>query len=305
MTAEELREQINARIFALETRVEPFTNIRDLRVPCDGYDITARAYTPEGIAPQATPQTGPQTTSQTVPQPLLVYVHGAAWIAGSLDTHDNLCRRLATRVPCVVLSVGYRLAPEHRFPAAIEDSYGALAWAVANTERLGIDPRRVAIGGDSAGGNIAAAVCLMARDRGSPAIGLQLLVNPALDFTAYDAKGFEESKQYREYYLKDPTDANKPYASPMLARDVAGLPPAFVITGDQDVLMPEGEAYVRRLRVAGVPANAYRQIGKGHQSGHFARATAEAEEAMDLCVAVLRAAYKRMAAGRMLATSNG
>ncbi len=284
MTAEELREQINGRIFALATHVEPFSNIRDLRVPCGSVDIPVRAYTPDG----------------TGPQPLLVYIHGAAWIAGSLDTHDNLCRQLAARVPCVVLSVGYRLAPEHRFPEPVEDSYGALAWAVAaeNVKRLDIDPRRVAIAGDSAGGNIAAAVCLMARDRGGPAIGFQLLVNPALDFTAYDSKGFEESKLYRGYYLRNPSEASNPYASPLLARDLTKLPPAFVITGELDVLMPEGEAYVRRLRTAGVPANAYRQTGKDHLSGHFARATAEAEEAVDLCVTVLKAAYKRATAGR-------
>jgi acetyl esterase len=272
VTPEELRNQINARIFALETHVEPFAGIRGLSVPGEGHDISVRVYTPEGAGPHL----------------LLVYIHGAAWIAGSLDTHDNLCRRLAARVPCLVVSVGYRLAPEHHFPAAVEDSYRALVWAVEKSTSLDAGPSRVAIAGDSAGGNIAAAVCLMARDHGGPSIGFQLLVNPALDFTAYDAEGFEEMREYREYYLRDPADAHHPYASPLQAQDLTNLPPAYIITGERDVLMREGEAYARRLREAGVVANVYRQAGMGHLAGHFARATEEAGEAIDLSVAALR-----------------
>ncbi|MBN1314843.1 MAG: alpha/beta hydrolase [Anaerolineales bacterium] len=271
------RQQINTHILELETEVEPIKNIRNIHVPFHDRSIPVRIYTP--------PMEGPF--------PLLVYIHGAGWVAGNLDTHDNICRRLAARGGCVVLSIGYSLAPEAKFPVPVEESHHVLVWAVENAASIDIDSRRVVLAGDSAGGNLAAAVCLMARDRGGPKIIFQLLVNPALDQSAYDGPDFEQMKWFREQYLRDKDDISNPYASPLLAGSLAGLPPAFIITGEHDELCAEGEAYGRRLREAGVHANVYRQAGMGHLAGDFARATAAAEEAVDLSIAVLKAALKR------------
>jgi len=273
---EEVRKAIDASIFALQTEIEPVSEVADFTHPYAGHEVRGRIYTPEGSSPF----------------PLLVFVHGAAWVAGSLDTHDNVCRRLASRVPAVVASVDYPLAPESRFPTAVEDAYRTLLWAADNAASIRADPGRLALAGDSAGGNLAAALCLMARDRGGPQIRFQLLVDPALDFSAYDGEGFVYLKWCREHYLRDANDIRNPYASPLLAASLERLPPAFIITAELDPLRAEGEAYADRLREAGVPANVYRQAGKEHLGAYFARATAEAEETVDLCVAVLKAALR-------------
>lgn len=274
---EEVRIAIDASIFALETDIEPVSGVEDVSLPHEGHQVSARIYTPEGEGPL----------------PLVVFVHGAAWVAGSLDTHDNVCRRFASRVPAVVVSVDYPLAPESRFPTPVEDAYRTFVWAADNATSIGADPRRLALAGDSAGGNLAAAMCLMARDRSGPKIRFQLLVDPALDFSAYDAEGFEYLRWCREQYLGDANDILNPYASPLQAPSLEQLPPAFIITAELDPLRAEGEAYAERLRQAGVPANVYRQTGKEHLGPHFARASIEAEEAVDLCVAVLKAALKQ------------
>jgi len=276
MKPQEARDYINTYILELKTDIEPVWDIRDIRVPYEGHETPVRIYTPEGEGPF----------------PLLVFIHGAGWVAGNLDTHDNICRCFASRVQCIVLSVDYRLAPESKFPIPVEESYRVLVWAVENGRLVNADSERVAIAGDSSGGNIAAAVCLMARERDGPVIRFQLLVNPALDLSAYDGEGFEQMKLFREQYLRGTDDITNPYASPLLAESLEGLPPAFIITGEHDCLHVEGEAYARRLCEAGVAANVYRQADKGHLSGDFARATQEAEEAVDLSVAVLKAAFK-------------
>ena len=274
---EEVREAINASIFGLQTEIELVSEVTDFSLPFEGHQVRGRTYTPDGSAPF----------------PLLVFVHGAAWVAGSLDTHDNVCRRFASRVPAVVVSVDYPLAPESRFPTAVEDAYRTLVWAADNAASIRADARRLALAGDSAGGNLAAAMCLMARDRSGPQVCFQLLVDPALDFSAYDAEGFQYLKWCREHYLRDANDILNPYASPLLAPSLERLPPTFIITAELDPLRAEGEAYAQRLREAGVPANVYRQTGKEHLGAYFARATAEAGEAVDLCVAVLKAALRQ------------
>jgi acetyl esterase len=272
----EFRRQLNAEILQLEADIEPVGDVQDVRVEYQGEPLSLRIYTPQGEGPS----------------PLLVYVHGAGWVAGNVDTHDNVCRRLTAGIPALVVSVDYRLAPEFKFPTALEDTYRALCWAVENTASLGGMVGYLAVAGDSAGGNLGAAVCLMARDRGDPQISFQLLVNPALDLSGYDGQAFEEMRWFREQYLGDGADMCHPYASPLLAPDLSELPPAFIITGELDCLCAEGEAYARRLREAGVPANVCRQAGTGHLGRHFARATVEAAEAVDLSVAVLRAALR-------------
>jgi acetyl esterase len=199
------------------------------------------------------------------PAPVLVYFHGGGWVCGNLDTHDSLCRALANAARCVVVSVDYRLAPEHPFPAPVEDAYAATAWVSDNGARLGADPTRLAVGGDSAGGALAAAVCLMARDRGGPAITCQLLNYPATDYAFDTASYVENASGYQltregmiwfwNHYLATPADGCHPYASPLRAEDFSGLPPAIVITAEFDPLRDEGEEYARRLMAAGVPVH--------------------------------------------------
>jgi acetyl esterase len=246
--------------------------------------IPVRIYRPEGRAPF----------------PALVYFHGGGWVIGSLETHDGSCRDLANRAGCVVVSVDYRLAPEHRYPAAAEDCFAATKWVAEHAAELGVDPKRIAIGGDSAGGNLAAVVALMARDRRGPALRHQLLIYPVADadFTraSYreNAEGYLLSTKAMEWfwnhYVPEPARREEPYASPLRAKDLAGLPPAFVLTAEYDPLRDEGEAYARRLQQAGVPTKLKRYEGAIH--GFFAMGLLAqvARTAVDDAVAELRTA---------------
>jgi acetyl esterase len=194
--------------------------------------------------------------------PLLVYFHGGGWVVGSVALSDNSCRALANASGCAVLSVEYRLAPEHRYPAAADDAYAATAWAAAHASDLGIDRERIAVGGSSAGGNLAAVASLMARDRGAPRIRAQYLHVPVLDhdFTrpSYRANetGMGLTRKGMEWfwknYVPDLATRDEPYASPLHAKDLRGLPPAIVVTAECDPLRDEGAAYAERLREAGV-----------------------------------------------------
>jgi acetyl esterase len=236
--------------------------VEDRRIPGAAGEIGVRVYRPEGRAPL----------------PALVYFHGGGWVIGSLETHDGACRELANRVGCVVVSVDYRLAPESRYPAAAEDCYAATKWVAGNAQALGVDPARIGIGGDSAGGNLTAVVALMARDRGGPALRHQLLIYPVTDADfgrpSYreNAEGYLLTTKAMEWfwghYVPDPAQRAEPYAAPLRAKDLAGLPPAFVITAEYDPLRDEGEAYAKRLQQAGVPTRLQRYDGAIH--GFFA-----------------------------------
>ncbi len=195
--------------------------------------------------------------------PVLVFFHGGGWAVGDLDTHDHVCREMAHRSSCVVISVGYRMAPEFPFPAAIDDCVAALTWVGDNAAVLGCDRSRIAIGGDSAGGNLAAVVARRNRDRKGPEILLQLLIYPATDFGA-DTPSIRENgdgyiltkaamDHFRGLYLEDDAEWMSPYASPLLADDFENLPPAFVVTAEYDPLRDEGKAYADKLSAAGVP----------------------------------------------------
>ncbi len=189
--------------------------------------------------------------------------------------------------------VDYRLAPEHKFPAQVEDCYAATAWLAEHARRSGGDPHRLAVIGDSAGAMFAAAVCLMARDRRGPEFRVQVLVNPALNL-ARDRPEYDEANRiFMASYLKEQKDAIHPYASPLLAGTFKGLPPAFVVTAEKDIWQEEGEEYARRLRQDGVAANVYRQYGVGHLGPLWARAAPAAEVALDLPIAFLRAAFRQ------------
>ena len=206
--------------------------------------------------------------------PLLVWYHGGGWVIGDLDTADVTCRELAARAGCVLVSVDYRLAPEHRFPAAHDDCYAATIWAADHAAELGADAGRLAVGGDSAGGNLAAVVSLRARDEGGPAIRFQLLVYPVTDRDFETASYRDNADGYLltrdgmiwfwEHYLGPDGDGAHPHASPLRATSLADLPPAHVVTAEYDPLRDEGEAYAERLREAGVPVTLTRYPGQIH-----------------------------------------
>jgi len=212
------------------------------------------------------------------PRPLLVWYHGGGWVIGNLDGADYGCRIMTNAASAVIVSVDYRLAPEAKFPSAPEECYAALQWAVANAAELGADPTRVAVGGDSAGGNLAAVVSLMARDRSGPKIGLQLLIYPVTDYD-FETQSYTDNGEgylltkdsmvwFWGHYVHTPEDARHPHASPLQAEDLSGLPAALVVTAEFDPLRDEGEAYAKRLSESGVKVTAKRFDGQIH--GFFA-----------------------------------
>lgn len=225
-------------------------------------------------------------------RPAVLYYHGGGWVLGNLDTHDKVTRYLAAGSSCVVVSVNYRLAPEHPFPAAVEDAYAALQWVSTNAETIGVDPLRIAVAGDSAGGNLAAVVSLLARDRKGPPISCQALIYPVTDLSSLNtssyrqfAEGFLLTKEgmewFRSHYLPKMEDWNHPYASPLLAQDHRNLPLAIVITAQFDPLRDEGEAYAEKLRQAGVPVRLFRYDGMIHGFVSFPEVFRQARDALD------------------------
>ena len=237
---------------------EPIARVENRMVPGPAGDIPIRVYTPVG----------------TAPFPVLVYFHGGGWVIGNLDTHDGVCRSLANRVGCIVVSIDYRLAPEHPFPAAPEDCYAATRWIAEHAATLGADRGRIAVGGDSAGGNLAAVVALMARDRGGPKLVYQLLIYPATD-ADFETRSCRENAEgyfltradmiwFWNHYAPRDEDRRNPYAAPLRAASLGGLPPALVITAEFDPLRDEGEAYAARLRDEHVPVRLSRYDGMIH-----------------------------------------
>lgn len=236
--------------------------------------------------------------------PLLVYFHGGGWTIGDLDTHDVLCRHLAAAAGCAVLSVDYRLGPEHRFPAAVDDCVAAVRWARANAGALGVDPKRIAVGGDSAGGNLAAVVSITERDAGEH-LAYQLLIYPATDMRAVapshvsNGQGYlltaDSVGYYRGHYVPDPAQWHDWRASPLLAADLTRLPPALVLTAGYDPLRDEGREYADALSKAG---NRVQYVCFERQIHGFAtmgRVIDEANTALDLCGAALARAFSAAA----------
>ena len=229
----------------------------------------------------------------------LVYFHGGGWVLGSLDSADASCRILANRSRCVVISVDYRLAPETKFPGAVEDAYAAVRWVADNAAELRVDPERIAVGGASAGGNLAAAAALVARERGGPKIAFQLLTVPVAELSArapsYQefGEGFGLSRADMQWfglhYVRTPADADDPRAS-VLRADLHGLPPAFVITAECDPLRDDGEAYAEKLRALGIAARYKRYPGMFHGFMSFPAVLPEASEAFEDAGKALREA---------------
>ena len=269
------------------TLAEPgpeLADVSDRLVPVDGGEITVRVYRPHGAGPFG----------------CHVHLHGGGFWLGNLDHGESSSRHLAEGAGCVVVSVDYRLAPEHRFPVPAEDCYAALCWVVEHASELEIDPRRVSVGGESAGGNLTAVTALMARDRSGPAIVLQVLEIPVTDLTMSQPSIVENGagyllersgmEQYRAYYA-DEADWTNPYASPLLADDLSGLPPAVVMTCELDPLRDEGEAYARRLDEAGVPVQSTRWEGHFHGSCAMTALTASARQYRSEIIEAVRRAH--------------
>jgi acetyl esterase len=207
----------------------------------------------------------PRAAAAGEAMPAVLYFHGGGFFAGGLDETDELARRIARQADAVVVNVDYHLSPEARFPVAVNDAYAALCWVAGNAAELGVDPERIVLSGDSAGGNLAIVTCLMARERGGPAIAFQAPIYPSLDLRArpdyasrrqWGAGGYvlenDDIEWMLDHYLADRAEGDDWRASPILAKDFAGLPPALVVTADHDPLMDEGKAYADRLAAAGV-----------------------------------------------------
>ncbi len=256
---QEARAAINALIGVVAGPPPQVAKVEDRMIPGPGGQIPVRIYTPAGAAPMGA----------------LVYFHGGGWVVGDIASHDVLCRGLANGAGCVTVSVDYRLAPEYKFPAAPEDCYAATQWVADNAGPLGVDPKRIAVGGDSAGGNLAAVVAQMARDRSGPKIKFQLLIYPATDWAHETASQREFTEDgyilsradmvwFYGHYMNSDSDRTNPYLSPACAKSLANLPPAYVITCAVDPLRDEGEAYAEALRKAGVAVKSKRYPGVCH-----------------------------------------
>lgn len=240
-------------------RPHPVQRVENRMIPGPAGSLPIRVYTPE-------------THENT---PILVYYHGGGWVLGSLDAVDYTCRLFASGAGCPVVSVDYRLAPEAKFPAAVEDAYAAVCWVAENVQEFANETPGIAVGGDSAGGNLAAAVALMARDRGYPKLTYQLLIYPVTcyDFNTESYQLFNredyglnqaEMRWFWQHYLESETDGKNSYASPLLAEDLTGLPPALIVSAEYDVLRDEAEAYAAKLQAAGVSVQLKRYEGMIH-----------------------------------------
>ncbi len=283
LSADEARATYAAGRAATAGPPTPVEIVRDLELPGPAGPIPARLYRP-----------APETAG---PLPALVYYHGGGWVIGGLDSHDGLCRRLAAGSGCTVISVDYRMGPEHRFPAAVEDAEAAARAVHAQADELGVDPERLAVGGDSAGGNLAAVAAIAFRDGGGPPLRWQLLIYPATDF-AMDTPSQREfaeghflteslQRWFHGHYI-DEAQKTDWRASPLRAADLAGLPPAFVLTASHDPLRDEGEAYASRLVAEGVRVAIWRAPGQIHGFLPLDAAIAAAPEAAALLARHLR-----------------
>ncbi|MCF8565044.1 alpha/beta hydrolase [Alicyclobacillus tolerans] len=285
LTPEEARQSLDMSPLAGEP--EEVGKVENTAVPGPLGDIPVRIYTPKGEGPF----------------PALVYYHGGGWVIGDLDAVDVPCRMLTNRANCVVVSVDYRMAPENKFPAAAEDCYAATKWVAENAASIQVDPERVAIGGDSAGGNLTAVVALMARDRGGPSLVYQMLIYPVTN-RDYETVSYRDNGDgyfltkdsmvwFWNHYLREEQDAVNPYASPLLADDLSGLPPALVLTAEYDPLRDEGEAYAQRLEAAGIEVEATRYNGMIHGFFWMPGALDQGRRAIERAASALTRAFAK------------
>ncbi|MCP3373080.1 alpha/beta hydrolase [Bradyrhizobium cajani] len=262
LTAPEARADYAQARFATTPEPPALARVAELAIPAPHGAIPARLYVPK------------EPRRHDGLSPALVFFHGGGWVIGDLDSHDVVCRQLAVEGALIVISVDYRLAPEHKFPAAADDAIAATEWIAANARELGIDAARLSIGGDSAGGNLAAVVALAARDGNGPALAGQVLIYPAVDFAMTHGSHSEPEtsvllthsviRWFRDHYLNGAADIHDWRASPARAASLIGLPPAYVLTAGADPLRDEGAEYADRLRQAGVSVTTRHYPGQFH-----------------------------------------
>jgi acetyl esterase len=288
MTPPEARTQFDTLAVMRDDERTPVGAVEEIAVPGPAGELTVRTYRPQDAGDGALP--------------LLVFFHGGGHVIGSLDSHDEVARVLCAGAGCVVASVDYRLAPEHKFPAAVDDAFAATRWLVANAASIGANPNAVAVGGDSAGANIAAVVALMARDAGGPALVAQHLVYPIADYAcqspSYEAYAAGHGPLteagmlwFQGHYLRSPGDAGDWRASPLKAPDLSGLPPALVITAECDVLHDEGVALAEAMAAAGTPVDHVDWPGMIHGFFSFAPYLDDGKVAQRLACERLRAVF--------------
>jgi len=284
MSPEQAREAA-AGFAQLAGAPEPVASIINRTLPGPRGDIPVRIYTPEGQGEL----------------PVIVYFHGGGWVLGTLDTVDVLCTQLANRASAVVVSVDYRLAPEHKFPAAADDCFAALRWVADHARELNADPQRLAVAGDSAGGNLAAVSAAMARDAGTPSLVLQVLFCPVTNH-AFETPSYRDNgrdyflttdmmRWFWDLYLTSTDEGRDWRASPLGLSDLSGLPPAYIVTAEYDPLRDEAEAYAERLQQAGIPVTLRRYDGQIHDFITMAGAMGQAGPAVEAAAAALRAAF--------------
>jgi acetyl esterase len=259
LPVEEARRLYNGRAAIMKPGPD-MADVTERSIAGPGGPLTLRIYTPKGDGR---------------PLPLMVFFHGSGFVLCTLDTHDGMCRYLAEGIGCVVVSVDYRLAPEHKFPAGLDDCLAATRWAAEHAGELNADASRIMVAGDSAGGNMAAVTALRARDEGGPALCGQMLLYPVTDYHTPGTPSYVENGEgygltrktmewFWDHYLNDAAEAANPLASPLRAMDLSGLPPTFALSAEFDPLRDEAELYGEKLRAAGVAVEITRRAGMNH-----------------------------------------
>lgn len=267
-------------------KVEEVGVIKNQVIPGPHGDIPIRIYKP--------------LHAQAEKLPILVFYHGGGWVIGDLDTHDAACRTLTNGAECIVVSVDYRLAPEHKFPVAVEDAFAALEWVAEHADEFGGNREKIAVGGDSAGGNLATVTTIIAKEQQAPHIAFQLLIYPSTGVGP--TKSYEENGEgyfltkdlmawFRKQYLNTPDDVNHPYLSPYLYEDVSGLPPALIMTAEYDPLRDDGKAYADKLKAAGVDVEYVDYPGMIHGFITMANMIDKGQEALEDAAKALKKAF--------------
>ncbi|GCF10570.1 alpha/beta hydrolase [Dictyobacter arantiisoli] len=282
----ELRQQMNLSSVQQAGEIEQVEAIENLSLQGPVGEFTVRLYTPAGKGPL----------------PILVYFHGGGWVFGNLETHDALCRTLANQAACIVIAVDYHLSPEYKFPIAIKEGYNTIQWIADQASSFNGDASRIAIAGDSAGGNLAAAVALMIRDKGNPKLAYQVLIYPLIDYYRPFKQSYldygedyyvtrDELVWHWQQYLSNDLEGQHPYASPLRSPLLTQLPPTLVITAEYDPVRDEGELYARRLQESGVPTHLTRYDGMIHSFFRMTNLLSQARDAQAEVCQALRQAF--------------
>jgi acetyl esterase len=285
---EDIRERLNKASIKSSKPPIPFSNIKNITIEVNSEKIPVRIYTPED---------GDKF-------PIIIYSHGGSWISGNLDTHDNVCRKLSQNTKAIVISVDYRLAPENPFPIGLNDVYNVLQWTYKNANSINGDESHIAIAGDSAGGNLSAAVSLMSKDTNGPSITCQVLIYPSTNIYELNTQSWsyfsndfnistEEMEKYISLYVPQKQDRRIPYASPLLAKDLKGLPDTLVLTAEIDPLRDEGEAYGNKLKEAGIQVDFIRISGVTHGFITMDKITNKADEALNQISSYLKNEFQK------------